>query len=320
MKYFRFKRIMIGISAGCLLLFLLIELFLRYHYGLCDAVLMQVDDDYEYIARPSQRRKRFGNFVLYNSLSMRSEELRDESRRILCLGDSILNGGTQTDHHNLATSILSRELSKETGQDVQVLNVSAGSWGPDNCLAWLNKHGHFGAKAIILVVSSHDVHDTMTFVPVVGRMKYYPVRQYSLAMIELWDRYLFPNSSFFHQTKATADEQFRREHHIEKTDIPFNPGFEGIREYAQTHGIPFVIYLHATLNELKAGKYDKDGQAIITYCHNNIIMLVQDLGNGLSDKCIRQNDYLHYSDEGQALMARLLKPLCKKILDARQTP
>lgn len=314
MKHPRRKWIIIGILVIVLILPLVAELFLRIHYGLCDAVLMRVDDDYEYIAQPNQKRKRFGNLILYNSLSMRSEELREGSRRILCLGDSILNGGTLTDHKNLATSILSQELSADMGQDIQVLNVSAGSWGPDNCLAWLNKHGHCDAEAIILVVSSHDVHDTMTFVPVVGRMKYYPVRQYSLALIELWDRYLFPNSSFFHQTKATADEQFRREHHIEKTDIPFNPGFDGIREYTQSKGIPFAIYLHATLYELQADEYEKDGQEIINYCKQNDIPLIQDLGNGFSQKCILENDYLHYSKEGQMLMVNLLKPFCMKIL------
>ena len=311
------RHLIVCTFLGAALLFLAVELYLRFQYGLCSAVLMRADDDYEYIAQPNQKQKRFGNRVLYNSLSMRNEELREGSIRILCLGDSILNGGTLTDQRRLATSILSHELSKEAGKDVQVLNVSAGSWGPDNCMAWLKRHGDFGAIAIVLVVSSHDVHDTMTFVPIVGKSKSFPTRQYSLAIIELLDRYLFPQNKLFNMTKDEADAAFRKEHHIEKTDVSFNPGFQGILDYALERRMPFAIYLHATLYELEKGSYDDDGKAVIDFCQRNSILLFQDLGHGLTQQCIRENDYLHYSDAGQSLMARLLLPFCK---DALQQP
>ena len=308
------KQFLYWTLLAILALFVLGELFLRWRYGLGDAVLMRADDDYEYIAQPNQRRKRFGNRVVYNSHSMRNEELIPGSARILCIGDSILNGGTLTDQSELATSILSKELSAETGKQVQVLNVSAGSWGPDNCLAYLKRHGHFGAKGIILVVSSHDAHDTMTFVPVVGQHRSYPSRQYPLAIMELWDRYLFPGKPFFKQSKASVDNEFRRIHHIEKTEVTFNPGFQGILDYARDFRLSFAIYLHATLYEMNAGNYDADGQAVIEFCKRNQIPWVQDLGNGLDRECILQNDYLHYSPKGQALMGRLLKPRCQTML------
>ena len=297
-----------------IVLLLMLELFLRCHYGLCDAVLMRADDEYEYIAKPSQKRKRLGHTVIYNSQSMRNEELLPDSLRILCLGDSILNGGTITDQKHLATSIMSSSLSDALGAKVQVLNVSAGSWGPDNCLAWLKRHGDFGAKGIVLVVSSHDVHDTMTFVPVVGILKSYPSRQYPLAVLELWDRYLFPQSKVFSMTKDEIDDSFRKEHHIEATNVAFNPGFQGLLDYANEHGLPFAIFLHATLFELNKGVYDADGQAIIDFCQKNHIPLIQDLGHGLTRECIYKNDYLHYSKEGHALMAKLLLPFCHETL------
>ena len=299
---------------GCISI-ICVELFLRVHYGLCDAVLMRTDDDYEYIAKPNQRRKRFGNRVFYNSFSMRNDELRSNSTRILCIGDSILNGGTLIDQYDLATSILSERLSTNLKTYIQVLNISAGSWGPDNCLAWLKKHGDFGAKAIILVVSSHDVHDTMTFVPVVGHSKSYPSRQYSLAIFELWDRYLFPHTNIFHQTKASKEDEFRREHHIEQTNIAFNPGFEGILNYSKEHGIPFAIYLHATLYELNVNAYDKDGQAIINFCKEHGIPLMMDLKEGLSKQCFYKEDYMHYGKDGQRLMADILYPFMLKFAD-----
>ena len=101
--------------GAVIVLFLGLEFFLRGHYGLGDAVLMLADDEYEYIAQPSQRRRRFGHTVIYNSQSMRNEELVPGSLRILCLGDSILNGGTITDQRHLATSIMSSSLSSNRG-------------------------------------------------------------------------------------------------------------------------------------------------------------------------------------------------------------
>lgn len=56
---------------------------------------------------------------------MRSEEVDTTKRHVLGLGDSVIYGVVQTDQDSLATSIFSRE----TG--VQMLNISAGSWGPD---------------------------------------------------------------------------------------------------------------------------------------------------------------------------------------------
>ena len=315
MKWRCFFKFFAWLFVGAILLLLGTEIYLRVRYGLCNAVLMRADDDYEYIAQPKQDRRRLGNRVLYNSYSMRSGELKDGSLRILCLGDSILNGGTLTDHEKLATTILSKELTVKIKHEVQVMNVSAGSWGPDNCYAWLKRHGDFGAKMIILVVSSHDVHDTMTFVPVVGKVKAFPVRQYPLALIEVCDRYLFPKSKLFNMTKDQADAAFRKEHHIENTQITFNPGFAAIRDYAREKGIPFVIYLHASQYELTAGAYDRDGQAIMDFCKESMIPFFCDLKNDLSVECFRKNDYLHYSDAGQALLARLLMPVCIQELE-----
>ena len=288
------------------------ELFLRFRYGLCDAVLMKEDPDYEYIAQPDQNRKRLGNQIKYNSFSMRTDELRNGSVRIICIGDSILNGGTLTDHTQLATTLLSRRLSETLQKDVQVLNISAGSWGPDNCAAYLNKHGHFGASALFLVTSSHDVKDTMTFVPVVGKLKYFPSKQYPLAIIELLDRYLNMDMSFFHKTKDKADADFRKQHNIEQSATVFNPGYAALVEYAKQHKIPLYFYLHAEQKELKQNKYDPSGTEIIAFAEANKIPLFCDLKLGLNEAWFR--DPIHYSSAGQQKMAEILYPEMEKIL------
>jgi hypothetical protein len=84
-----------------------IEIYLRYYWGFCDTVLTQESDKFEYIAQPNQHRFRFKKHVRYNEYSMRSDSLSaSDSIRILGFGDSVLNGGVQTEQDSLATSII----------------------------------------------------------------------------------------------------------------------------------------------------------------------------------------------------------------------
>ena len=92
---------------------------------------------------------------------MRSAELERRSIKILGFGDSVLNGGVMTDQDSLATTLLSDTLSKIQNRKIQFLNISSGSWGPDNCYAFLTKHGSYQAKQLFLFVSSHDAYDNM---------------------------------------------------------------------------------------------------------------------------------------------------------------
>ena len=140
----------------------IVEAVLRLGFGFCDALLYQPSDKYEYIAQPNQERHRFGVRLRTNSYSQRSEEPDSTKTIVLGLGDSILFGGGWMDHDSLATTL----FSDETG--MQMLNISSGSWGPDNCVAYLKEKGTFGARAMVLVCSSHDAYDAMSFAPVVG--------------------------------------------------------------------------------------------------------------------------------------------------------
>ena len=169
-------------------LFAVTEITLRQVWGFANAPLYQESSSYEYMARPNQDGYRFGNHFHYNSFSQRSDEPDSTKTIVLGLGDSVLFGGVMTDQDSLATSLFSAET------DMQMLNISAGSWGPDNCAAYLKEKGMFGAKAMFLLVSSHDAHDNMDFKPVVGKHASYPDRQYLLAWGELIGRYLYPKT------------------------------------------------------------------------------------------------------------------------------
>ncbi|RYG41984.1 MAG: hypothetical protein EOO01_23975, partial [Chitinophagaceae bacterium] len=120
-----------------LLALFLAEIFLRSYFGFCDSVLLTENKNYEYIPQPNQHRFRFRNHVDYNSFSMRSDEPDTSAYIILGFGDSVINGSVMVDQDSVATSLLSKTLSNAFRRKFQVLNISAGSWGPDNDYAYL---------------------------------------------------------------------------------------------------------------------------------------------------------------------------------------
>lgn len=301
---------MLKIGGGILVCVILCEALLRVKWGFCDTVLMRASDKYEYIAVPNQNRMRFGNHISYNSLSMRSPEVKKGSIKILGLGDSVINGGVLTDQDSLATTILSNRLSDALSQEVEVLNISAGSWGPDNCNAYLDENGCFDSMAMLLVVSSHDAHDNMDFKPIVGISPSFPERQYPLAIIELCDRYLFPRirTAFKKRTRQQQLEDFEKIEGIKKTGKGFNTGFLALKYKADSLHIPMIIYLHAELSELGNEQYNSQGKEIINFARLNNIPIIKDLDFGLTPDWYRKGDNIHLSQYGQSKMAELIYP------------
>ncbi len=280
-------------------LFVVFELVLRFYFGFCDAVTYEEDTRYEYIPKPNQKRFRFRNHINYNSMSMRSDEIDTSAVIILGFGDSVLNGGTLTDQDSLATSILSDELSQTADKKVQFLNISAGSWGPDNCFEYLQKYGHFNTKHIFLFVSSHDAYDNITHESIVGNNVNYPNKQYKLAIIELLERYIFP------KIRKTAKNKTVNNLGINKNiDNTFNQGFFLFQKYSTENKIPLTIYLHAELSERKKGKYNKQGQKIIKFAEENNIPLIKDLNKKISITDYRDN--IHFNEKGQVKIADII--------------
>lgn len=292
-----------------LVLFIVVcEFILRYDFGFCDALLYRESDKYEYIAQPNQNRHRFGAYIHYNSFSQRNGEPDSTKVRVLGLGDSVLFGGTWMDQDSLASTLFSEETGK------QMLNISAGSWGPDNCAAYLKENGTFGANAMILVCSSHDAYDVMTHIPVVGIYPNYPDKQYSLAWIELIDRYLMPRVKMFFVKKTFLDPDASvvasaKGKYVIKKSMKFNPGFSQLKTIADSLHIPFSIYLHAEKGELEAGKYNEMGDMIIKWARQNNVPLMQGVKNGETVDMYR--DIIHFNEKGQRHLADCFELLIK---------
>jgi hypothetical protein len=295
--------------VGCVLFIAFVvisEICLRSFLGLANAPLYYESDSFEYMASPNQDGYRFGNHYHYNSYSQRSEEPDSTKVIVLGLGDSVLFGGVMCDQDSIATSL----FTDETG--MQMLNISAGSWGPDNCAAYIKEKGLFMAKAMFLLVSSHDAHDNMDFQKVVGVHDSYPDRQYLFAWGELIARYLYPRTIgklIGGGKKIDPDKQVLNGIGIKKTGKIFNPGFAQIKQIADSAGIPLYVCLHPDQGELEVGNYNNQGQEIISWCKANGIQLIKELDEGISADMYR--DGIHTNEKGQRFEADLMKKYIK---------
>lgn len=294
------------IFVSLLVLFVFVEIILRFVFGFCDAVLYQSSAAYEYIAQPNQQRYRFFAHINYNSYSQRSEEPDSTKTIVLGLGDSVIFGGTMLDQDSIATTL----FSKETG--MQMLNISSGSWGSDNCAAYLKEKGTFGAKAMVLVCSSHDAFDVMSHVPVVGIYPNYPDKQYKLAIWELMDRYLMPRIKGWLGQSELVDPDSKvvknvNSEGVAQKSLNFDPGFEQLLQISKEKNIPFFIYLHPEMGEVENKEYKKGGKLIIEWAKANNVKLVNGLDEGVTASMFR--DVIHLNEKGQRNLANSLERL-----------
>jgi len=290
--------------ASLVLLFFALELFCRFYLGLGDPPLSRPDPEIEYMFVGPRTYHRFGNTVSYNSLSMRSREFdhrrkNPDELRILVVGDSVINGGALTDQKDLATTRLERHLADEFHRPTIVMNVSAGSWGPPNYLAYVKRNGTFEANALIIVVSSHDAADAPTFEPIVGISPDFPDHTPTLALTEALTRYLPRYLPHFGAAPAV---------------LPPDPpqgafdqsmgAFRELIELAESRHIPVIVAQHFELSE-----YDKpetEGHRLFRLAADDLhvpqVELSETFAPALKAGKTLYRDAIHPNAEGQVLM------------------
>jgi|SRR5690554_461146 len=265
--------------------------------------------DYEYAMNPNQDLTRFGNRIFINALGMRSEEVRPDAVKILKFGDSILNGGVATDQSELTSSLLEADLnsSQSLSVDYQVLNVSAGSWGPDNAYAWMEKHGDFNAKVIVLLFSSHDWQDQMRFDNVVGNTPFYPDKKPVLAITD---------AAYWAYTRMFDTVDWQRLEMLEggvPNDYEHNMGWDHFLAYANKKGIPLLVYHHADRQECENKKYNKMGQELESFLKDSGVHVISGLNSKLELTDYR--DDIHPNAKGLLKIEQAIKPEILKILE-----
>jgi hypothetical protein len=298
-------------GLALLLLLALIEIMLRVIWGFGNPALYSASEEFEYIYAPNQKVTRFGNTIQTNSFGMRSPEpASDDSIRVLYIGDSVINGGTQTDQDHLSSNLLAESLSKLLHKKVNVLNISAGSWGPDNAAAFLKKYGTFNADAMILVFSSHDAFDTMNFEEVVDNNIHYPGHKPLSAISEVILRYLTPYAISIFDVSGNGSGKLM----INNQRQLFNSGWKDLLSIAASDSIPVYAVLHAEQAEIMKGEYNRYGRMILDTLKAHHVPYSTDIALGISGDCYR--DFIHLNDKGQFFLADKLTGITSQLLRA----
>jgi hypothetical protein len=213
----------IGLAALSVLLVLgTAEAALRI-LGVGEVMTYQPDPRFGYELRPSQHVSTYGHVIAINSLGLRGPELSEPkppgTLRVLFVGDSVTYGGGRVAEAELFCRRVESMATAE-GLRLEVVNVSAPGWSPQNWSAWLEAHGMLDADAVLAVIPAIDLRRPFATVDQVGVVDHAPplrlgtlwlkVRQLRLPRIPFTDESLeknlaavrelrdrFPNIPFF---------------------------------------------------------------------------------------------------------------------------
>ena len=183
----------------------------------------------------------------------------------------------------------------------------------------MKEKGKFGAKAMVLVCSSHDAFDIMSHVPVVGIYPEYPDEQYKLAIWEVIDRYLVPRIKGWmgksqlvdpdaqvvekvkNEERRVKNSNALRDEGVAQKSLNFDPGFDLLLQISKDKNIPFIIYLHPEKGEVEKNEYKEGGKLIIDWANTHHVKLVDGLKEGVTTGMFR--DVIHLNEKGQRNLA-----------------
>lgn len=304
-------RLVLWLSGALLVVLGLGEAFARVYLGLGTPPLYVEHPTIEYLHKPNQDVRRFGNRVLINAYGMRSENFPRHRQpgeiRIMVFGDSVLNGGSLTDHAKLATTLLAKSLRARTGRQVTVGHISAGSWGPGNWLAYVREYGFFDADVVMLVASSHDYGDNPTFHKLDEFT--HPTRTPLSALVEGATRYLpryLPQLDSGGDTPeagyAPAPADAERAHAL--------GDLQEFLQLARQHGGKVVVLQHYEKRELGRATLPEGHAYIKALCEELQIAAVSlepAFTAALQEGFTPYRDNIHLTDSGQQLLAEIMQ-------------
>lgn len=302
------------IALGGLLLLLLgglllVETVARYGLGLGTPPLTVQDSEIEYLFAGPQDVQRFGNRQLYNRFGMRSGEPpppKDSVLRVLLLGDSVINGGSRTDHEDLASSRLQAALRQCGHPRAWVGNASATSWGPQNLLAYTRRFGFFSADAVVIEVSAHDLADTPTFGPLNPRThpQARPLSATTEGLFRYLPRYLpdhlLPALSEPGPARSWRDDAGAAE---ELRDGAAAVALRTLLAAAAATGARVILVYHAARDEMER-KADEPYKNVLLEVVASTGTPVFELSDRLDPADYR--DSIHLNDGGQAELGALI--------------
>lgn len=278
-----------ALAAGvAIVVIAVLEIVVR-SVGLGSYALSVTHPTIEYMFAPNQDIRWFGNVVHINAFGMRSPDISmkrgsADPKRTLVMGDSVVNGGNQTDQGALATTLLSN-------RGRLALNASAGSWGPPNELAYVKTFGFFGADRVIIVVSSADAFDVPSFAPL--NPLTHPTKNPTWATLYAAQRYL-PYLFAKNGPVSPAPEAGP------KSALP---AFRELVQMSKLQGTTCVI-LHAAHGEI-AGKSLTGHDDLLGVAEAENVTVVED--KPFMNPALDYRDGIHINSQGQAHLAAAMR-------------
>lgn len=295
-------------SGALVIIFTGGELSARYYLGLGTPPLSIEHPTIEYMYKPNQDVMRFDNRFIVNQYGMRTKYFAKTKAatgelRIMVFGDSVINGGSLTDHKQLATTLVSTQLTNRLNRTVIVGNISAGSWGPSNWLAYAKEYGFFDADVVVIVISSHDISDIPQFLPLDPNS--HPTVTPVSALLEGLMRYL--PRYLPHLMSGNVDQTVSI-----TTSASMEEGARVLREFLQLSkkNSPNVLVVqHLEQSEIKSGKAQQGYEAIRTICQDlsiHIVSLEKQFRDAMETGPTPYRDDIHPTSVGQAIIAKVI--------------
>ena len=301
----------VWLCAGAVVLLLVAELVSRTVLGLGTPPLYEADAAFEYRLRPNQDVRRFGNHIMVNRWGMRSTDFdsrktHNNEWRVMVFGDSVVNGGSQIDQAELSTTLLQTTLQSRLDRPVTVGNISAGSWGPGNWLAYADRFGFFEADVVLLVLGSGDHADNPRFAPLGAD---HPTQAPTLAVQEAVQRYL-PRylARYLPQLRSWSEEPS-----VAPTDqLAAQDSAKGLGDLeafllkARAEGRRVVVLHHPDRRETASGQYLQGHAQIRSLVHALELPFIELRAPYLSAGTDIYRDDVHHSAHGQRVMSDAL--------------
>lgn len=301
-----------------LLLLLVGEAVARWGYGLGDPPLTQDHPTIDYLLRPDQDVRRFGNVFQTNAYGMRSGVMTltktdPDELRILFLGDSVINGGSRVDQSDLATEAFGRRLERTKGVPVRVGNASTASWAAHNWLAYVEQFGTFEADLAVVLVNWGDLEAPSAVNQTAGFQARFPRDRPFCALHDAWLRFgpkhlpaaLAPSRSAAPVVSTPVSGHRRYPDPIATLGL--------LHERLGVDGVPMLLVYHPTAAEASASGPSPESQRYAGFASGRGVSFV-DLSEAYRSATQGQpgllyRDSIHLASRGHAVLAEVLERL-----------
>lgn len=144
---------------------------------------------------PDQTVRRLGKVTHVNAQGLRGPDLTPSVpagvSRILILGDSVANGGTQINDSETIAAHLQDDLG-HSGIHAQVTTAAAGGWAVPNEAVWLATHGTQSARLVVLEINEKDLEQPFVDASLLDHNVSFPSHAPISGLQEIVMRYALP--------------------------------------------------------------------------------------------------------------------------------